>query len=152
MSAYFDAKAAALLALSHVYNSGTLGYDQFTSQMQKIEEAITGDVSVCVMWPGFPTDIKEQVFTAFITYSEQMQTRFEVHIPNPRARLRDYADEKEQMRGIITMTNLLHDLFHDLAKRKLEGFSDSPFEPMQHIRGKIDLEILSFLQSKPVPT
>lgn len=78
------------------------------------------EVCLCAELPGFPADLRVSVALVLLR-----------HLPEPLPHVvRDYEDEADILRGLLDLERDLHDVFHDVGRRKIPGFTDDPLVPV----------------------
>ncbi len=121
MTQYFDHKIALLSKIK-------LLLDPSFDALDSVDTSVVFDVSVCSEMPEFPKDLRERIHKTVLKYSAACQP---VNTPGPC-----YETFEDHARGIISMVDELHTVFHDLAERgvndpTLRGFSDDPTLPLR---------------------
>lgn len=133
MTAYFDSVGAELNAIARhlVANVPPESYEHATQEkLQEIENRVVFDVTLCAEWEGCPEDIRDAIHRNVLRFSPEAQPPG-VHGP-------DYEDQQSYVRGVSQMCSNFHDIFHALAHRHLEAFSDNPKAPVRGLFGKGD--------------
>lgn len=126
MTAYFDAKGTLFGQIEK-----RLGADWIREGLYLLEQLDTDvvtDVTVCAACEGFPIDLAEAVHRTVLKYSAACQP---VNSTAP-----EYDEPWQHVQGIGNMLSDLHTIFHEVARRDLEGFSDDPRSPLRALYAK----------------
>ncbi len=125
MTAYFDSKHEDLAKLAAVDITALVGEDVSTHyrKLVELEGLIVWDVTLATEMPGFPEDLREQVHKLVLKYGTETQP---VNSHGP-----EYEEFADHCKGINSLVWDLHTVFHEVAKRQLDGFSDDPRTPLR---------------------
>lgn len=127
MTAYFDRAGVALReAVTGMQQTGA------TQPILDIEERVVRDVTVCVMMPGFPEDLARRVHLKILDRAIEARPVNRENHPHAGA-FESIYDAVEEINALIFD---LHTIFHELAERRLEGFSDDPLCPFRVLYAK----------------
>lgn len=127
MTAYFDRAGVALReAVTGMQQTGA------TQPILDIEERVVRDVTVCVMMPGFPEDLATKVHLKILDRAIEARPVNRENHPHAGA-FESIYDAVEEINALIFD---LHTIFHELAERRLEGFSDDPLCPFRVLYAK----------------
>lgn len=118
MTAYFDTLTSKIQDVP--WDSPT-AWDDYGS----LEQDLVFDCTVAAMFPAFPEDLRLCVHRAILKGAVQ-------HLPR-NAPPADFEHNHEYGARLRTMTSDLHDVFHELARRGIPGFGDSPKAPLRHL-------------------
>ena len=114
VTAYFDRTSASIAALT----ADSAGYDA----IRDIEFRLVRDVRVCAEMPGFPDDLRNAVDVSVLTRGIYSRPR-----PLQPGDADDFADHR---RKLVRLSEDFHTVFHEVARRGLPRFSDSPTCPV----------------------
>ena len=118
MTEYFDDVGRQLTSLD-------LKDNKVYDKLQQIEWKLVSDVSICSQLPGFPEDLRDAIDLTIMErgiYSTPPVRGF------PQG---DAEDLEDHRRKLFDLGGDLHTLFHDVASRGLDRFSDSPTCPVR---------------------
>lgn len=118
MTAYFDAKHEQVSA---ILKEGEAGYRKIAA----LEAELVWDVTLASEAPGFPEDLRDEINKLVLKYGAES-------LP-VNAKGADYFSFEGHCAGINSLVWDLHTVFHDVAKRHLDGFSDDPRTPLRII-------------------
>jgi hypothetical protein len=131
MTAYFDKRSSEvrdlLLALRADGETPAI-----LEAIDDLDEMVLADVTKCAEWPAkgarpaCPEDIRLAIHRTVLLYSTQAQ----VFSVAAKWVCPDYADTEARLQGLDTMISRLHGIFHELGRRGLAGFNDSPRTPL----------------------
>lgn len=113
MTAYFDDMSRRISRLKEVD-----AYDG----ARDLELKLVRDVTICAMWPGFPEDLRLAVHKTVLCFGIQS-------LP-VNAEPADFEFWEEGRQRLHRLCSDFHDIFHELARRDIYGFSDSPKMPL----------------------
>lgn len=136
MTAYFDIFGEKVDSIRRkVRDIGTdAAYAAYAAkldeQLDKAEETILYDVTICVESPGCPEDIRDAAHRVLLRYSIQATP--------PGIEPPDYADLDGHAELLGRMGSDLHTVFHALGSRRLDNFTDDPRTPIRCLFGKGD--------------
>lgn len=117
MSSYFDDMAHRIADLKE---------GDFWDAGRDLEIEMVNDVTVCAMFPGFPSDLKQMVHTAILQSGI-------CTLPS-NAEPRDFATDEEHRALLRTLCSNLHSIFHEVAHRATEaGQNDHPHAPLRQL-------------------
>lgn len=116
MTAYFDAYAEKIGALRDLDRRGD---GKAQEKAKWVLERLHYEVCLCMSEPGFPSDLRDAVHLVFAKHDPE---------PLPGV-MRDFDDNEAWFSAVLQVGSDLHSLFHELARRGIEGFSDSPLTP-----------------------
>ena len=117
MTAYFDDMGEKLSAID-------LAAPDYYIQLTDFEHLLVSEVTVCSEFPGFPEDLRTElnllllakgISTLPIGVEEQVEPEGPQH----------------WVSCLHGLTWDIHTLFHKVAMRHLDGFSDSPLTPLR---------------------
>jgi len=120
MTEYFDSKGSLLAKIDPKKEPD---YSQLSKALEDLDYGVVWDVSLCSEFEGFPEDLRARVNQTVLKWSSAAQP---VNKSGP-----DYETVEEHIRGISSMISELHTIFHELAERRLRGFSDDPRTPLR---------------------
>ena len=127
MTAYFD---DAHTRLQGLLEADLRGGPTTYSAIEEWEQKLVFDVTVCAEWPGCPEDIRDCIHETVLRHGLNTQPICaEVEQPNTEAAFAD---------RLHKLVWDLHSVFHDLARRGVPGFSDSPTTPLRAIYAQGD--------------
>lgn len=115
MTSYFDDVNTA------IYNLRT--DDNKYDTIKTIEEKLVGDCTVCAMMPGFPDDLRKRVHEVVLKHA--------VYCLPLNAPPKDFETWEDHVRIMRELNSDLHTVFHDVARSRLDRFSDSPTMPLR---------------------
>ena len=92
------------------------------TELAKIEEKLVYDVTVCAMFPGFPSNLRLAIHEAILRLGVN-SLPFSVYPA-------DYETEQEHKYRIQRLSGDLHSIFHVAARM---GLSDSPTYPLRRL-------------------
>jgi hypothetical protein len=122
MTSYFDNVGSRVTSLERRIAAATDGYDdEVQTELTKLEESLVWDVTLTAEWPGCPSEIRDAIHVAVLRYAPSAYTNG----GGP-----DYETQADYARALGEMSSRLHDVFHDLARLRLDGFSDAPKTPL----------------------
>lgn len=92
-------------------------------KIRALEHRLVRDVSIATEWPGFPADLREAIHRIILRHGVESEGC-------DNEKVETWADH---YREVSYLAARLHDLFHALAQRGLEGFSDDPTVPLRNL-------------------
>lgn len=120
MTSYFDDWDAQLIALERAHPTiWTAG-----EAIHKLEAKLVYDVTVATECDRFPADLRNRVNA--VVRMRAVYCRTVNDMTNPRV-----DEPADHYRELARMSHDLHTIFHRLAERRLDGFSDSPLSPLR---------------------
>lgn len=120
MTYYFDKFGAELGETSKLRNDPTA----LAQRLTELEHRLVRDVSIAAEWDGFPADLRESIHRLILRHGVMAEG-----CDNERAA----ESVEEHVREISYLAGYLHDVFHALAERHLDGFSDDPTVPLRNL-------------------
>jgi hypothetical protein len=121
VTAYFDQKRSEVDRLDetlHTLTENGPGWPEFFAARDAFDKALVWDATLAAESPGFPSDLRAAIHRIVVHYSTACAPRTG---GGP-----DYADDAAHNYGLRMMNERLHDLFHVLGRRRLQGYSDDP--------------------------
>jgi hypothetical protein len=120
MTAYFDTAGERLSIAIRTRASNAMA---LAAELDEIDFKLVEDVSICSEFPEFPDDLREGLHRTILRWSAAGQP---VNATGPC-----YETPQEHAYGIGNLISGLHTIFHELAERRLTGFSDDPRTPLR---------------------
>lgn len=128
MTAYFDAMGERFAQIERTFDwHSQASWDA----LEAWELELVRDVTLAAESPGMPADIREAIHDCVLRYG--------VRSLPVNHRGNDWPDGNEQWHLLSSLGNLsssLHDIFHELCRKHLDGFSDDPRMPMRVLFSK----------------
>lgn len=124
MTHYFDEISSRLGKLAHQIRTQER-IPNIYDTLRDIELKLEHEVNVCTEMPGFPLDIRDRIDHVFLTrgiYSRPELPGF------PQG---DAEDILDHIRKLQIFSEDLHTQFHEVARRGVPRFSDSPLCPQR---------------------
>lgn len=118
MTEYFDDVGRTISALD-------LTDHRIHDMLRDIEWKLVSDVSICTQMPDFPEDLRDAIDHLILTsgiYTTPPVCGF------PQGDAEDLHDHRRKLRDL---GGDLHTIFHEVARRGLDRFSDSPLMPVR---------------------
>lgn len=112
MTYYFDKAGQDLTACGHDFE-----------KLRLWEQKLVEDVTIAAAWPDMPEDLTAAIHKAVLAHA---MTAVPVNCKSP-----DFRSFHEAISSLHTLCSDLHDIFHSLARRGLEGWNDSPLTPLR---------------------
>ena len=100
-------------------------YGVMISRFEEVESRVVFDCTVAAMMPGFPADLREAIHR---TVLEHGICTLPVNAPPA-----DFETEDDYKRRLDALLWDLHTIFHEVAHRGLDGFTDQPPTPMRRL-------------------
>jgi len=122
MTSYFDDKHERLHAAEGAFHR-TGDHAAFAKALDEIDTEVVHGVTICSEMPGFPEDLRDRLHLIVLKHSVA-SLPVNCLIPG-------YESEEDHARGIHRLVLDLHTLFHDVARRQLDRFSDDPLTPLR---------------------
>ncbi len=111
---------------------------------ERIEGKLVFDCTIAAMMPGFPADLRLNV--------HETVNRWAVSMLPVNAPPADFETEQEHYRRLVELSEDLHSVFHEVARRCLDGFSDQPDMPMRRIYALGEEEREKLVEGKSLPS
>lgn len=119
MTSYFDKAHTDLRAARR------LDTWEMLQAFDAIESLVVYDCTLAALTPGFPEDLRKNVHAVVLKYGV---TTLPCNAPPA-----DFETSDDHLRRLGDLVWHLHSVFHDVAHRGLDGFSDSPTFPLRRI-------------------
>lgn len=138
MTSYFDSRHEELRKVEESIRTTPEAMREHAAAIETIDSGVVWDVTLAAEMPGFPEDLRLQVHNIVLKYTAACQPINSKNRP-------DYESIEDHTRSIHEMIWDLHTVFHGVAERKLQGFSDDPRAPLRVIyaRGEEERERLA---------
>lgn len=121
MTYYFDNKQRELsmIRVDEMTNGAA------AKALEAIDEAVVWDVSIASELPGFPPHLIDAVGKCILEHSSACQP---IGAEGP-----NYETPDAHRRGIGTLIDRLHTVFHDVTQAAVVGFTDDPRAPLRFL-------------------
>jgi hypothetical protein len=138
MTNYFDSRHEELRRVEEAIKARPEAVSEHATAIEAIDAVVVWDVTIAAELPGFPDDLRLQVHNVVLKYTAACQPVNSKNLP-------DYESIEDHARAIHKMIWDLHTVFHEVAERKLQGFSDDPRAPLcaLYTRGEKERERLA---------
>lgn len=138
MTSYFDGRHEELRKVEEAIKARPEAVSEHAAAIEAIDAGVVWDVTLAAEMPVFPEDLRLRVHNVVLKYTAACQPVNSKNLP-------DYESIEDYARDIHKMIWDLHTVFHDVASRKLQGFSDDPRAPLRVIyaRGEEERERLA---------
>lgn len=124
MTAYFDSKHEQLRRFD-------ITRDDVWRPIEEFELRLVWDVTLAAEWPGMPEDLRDAIHQCVLKYGIASQPLIEVD-GDLRQRSGPSPDTLQEHVDLLHRFIWdLHSIFHEVAKRNPDGFSDSPEAPLR---------------------